>query len=112
MKATPVKINGEIYPVKYGFAALRAFSDVTNTKLSDMDKLGTAMTFTQAIALVWAGLKDGARVSKEGFDLDLDDVADILDEDEEALERVLKVFADNLSGNKKPVKGQRATKKK
>tara|TARA_B100000795_G_scaffold211818_1_gene165457 strand:- start:954 stop:1292 length:339 start_codon:yes stop_codon:yes gene_type:complete len=112
MKATPVKINGEVYPVKYGFAALRAFSDVTNTKLSEMDSLGSNMTFTQAIALVWAGMKDGARVSKEGFALDLDDVADLLDEDEKALERVLKVFSDNLSKNSEPANGQRATKKK
>tara|TARA_R100001244_G_scaffold106202_3_gene78729 strand:- start:458 stop:796 length:339 start_codon:yes stop_codon:yes gene_type:complete len=112
MKAVPVKINGEVYPIKYGFAALRAFSDVTNTKLSDMDKMASNMTFTQAIGLVWAGLKDGARVSKKDFDLDLDDVADLLDEDDQALERVLKIFSDNLSQGSTPAKGKRASKKK
>ena len=107
MKATPVKIAGKVYPVKYGFAALRAFSDVTGTTLSEMDKLGNDMTFTQAIGLVWAGLKDGARVTKEEFNMDLDDVADLLDADDEALENVLKVFTDSLAPEAPKKKGSK-----
>ena len=105
MKAKPVIIAGKDYPVKYGFAALRAFSDVTGTTLGELGSLGESMTITQAIALVWAGLKDGARVTKMNFDLELDDVADMLDEDEKAMEKVLAVFTDSLAGagNKKKV---------
>jgi hypothetical protein len=106
MKATPVIIAGKDYPVKYGFAALRAFSDATGTTLGALGTLGESMTITQAIALVWAGLKDGARVTKIDFTLDIDDVADLLDEDEKAMEKVLAVFSDSLanSGKKKKAK--------
>ena len=109
MKATPVFINGKDYPVKYGFAALRAFTDQTNTNLGELSALGDNMTITQAIALVWAGLKDGARVMKQDFNLSLDDVADLLDEDHEAMTKVLKVFELSMSKpsqktNKKKVK--------
>jgi len=103
MKAKPVIIAGQDYPVKYGFAALRAFSDATGTTLGELGSLGESMTITQTIALVWAGLKDGARVTKTDFHLTLDDVADLLDEDSSAMEKVLEVFANSLanSGNKK-----------
>tara|TARA_R100001163_G_scaffold16341_1_gene14773 strand:+ start:7522 stop:7851 length:330 start_codon:yes stop_codon:yes gene_type:complete len=101
MKAKPVIIGGKDYPVKYGFAALRAFSDATGTTLGDLGNLGESMTITQAIALVWAGLKDGARVTKNEFNFSIDDVADLLDEDEKAMEKVLAVFAESLAGNNK-----------
>ena len=97
MKATPVFINGKDYPVKYGFAALRAFSDATGTTLGDLAKLGNNMSITQALALVWAGLKDGARVMKQDFNLTIDDVADLMDTDQEAMTKVLKVFETSLA---------------
>tara|TARA_R100001369_G_C3315031_1_gene167952 strand:- start:320 stop:649 length:330 start_codon:yes stop_codon:yes gene_type:complete len=101
MKAKPIIISGKDYPVKYGYAALRHFSDATGTTLGDLGTMGESMTITQAIALVWAGLKDGARVTKTEFDLDLDDVADLLDEDDKAMERVLSVFSESLAPKSK-----------
>ena len=109
MRATPVFIAGQDYPVKYGFAALRAFSDVTGTTLAELSSLGENMTITQALALVWAGLKDGARVMKQDFVLSIDDVADLIDEDEEAMNKVLKVFQDSLA---KPTKSKAKKKGK
>ena len=53
---------------------------------------------------MWSGLKDGARVTKQEFTLELDDVADMLDEDQEAMTKVLKVFEQSLAqpkGSKK-----------
>lgn len=97
MKATPIIINGKDYPVKYGYAALRHFSDATGTTLGDLGTMGETMTITQAIALVWAGLKDGARVTKTEFNLGIDEVADLLDEDEKAMEKVLAVFGNSLA---------------
>ena len=111
MKAQPVKINGKDYPVKYGFAALRKFSDVTGTTLQQLDKLATEMTMTQAIALVYAGLCDGHRVTNQEFDMNLDDVADLMDEDSEAMTKVLDVFALSMSDNKKKT-NSKASKKK
>jgi|TARA_Y100001973_G_scaffold78272_1_gene114870 hypothetical protein len=108
MKATPIKVAGKFYPIKYGFAALRAFSDVTGTTLKSMDQLAANMTLTQAIALVWAGMKDGARVTGEEFSLELDDVADLLDKDGDGLGRVLDVFVQSME----PPATNKGTKKK
>tara|TARA_R110002167_G_scaffold111806_2_gene283878 strand:+ start:4094 stop:4423 length:330 start_codon:yes stop_codon:yes gene_type:complete len=107
MKAKPIIIAGKDYPVKYGYAALRHFSDATGTTLGDLSNMGESMTITQAIALVWAGLKDGARVTKTEFTLELDEVADLLDEDSKAMEKVLAVFSESLAPKTKkkaPVK--------
>jgi hypothetical protein len=101
-KVTPIIIAGTARPVKYGFAALRAFGDATGLTLKDINAIGEDISFTQAIALVWAGLKDGARVTKEPFNMTLDDVADLLDEDNEALGRVLEVFATSLAPEPTP----------
>lgn len=100
MKATPVFINGKDYPVKYGFAALRKFSDITGTTLQELDGLANKMTLTQAIALVYAGLADGARVTKTEFTLSLDEVADLMDDDNEAMTNVLNVFAESFGDTK------------
>ena len=97
MEATPIFINGKDYPVKYGFAALRAFTDATNTTLNELGSLGDSMTMTQALALVWAGLKDGARVTGNKFEMSIDDVADLIDKDQEALTKVLAVFQKSIS---------------
>ena len=109
MKATPVFINGKDYPVKYGFAALRKFSDITGTTLQELDGLANKMTLTQAIALVYAGLADGARVTKTEFTLSLDEVADLMDDDNEAMTNVLNVFAESFGDTKAKSK---ASKKK
>lgn len=97
MEATPVIINGRDYPVKYGFAALRAFTDETNITLNQLGQIGDNMTITQALALVWAGLKDGARVTGSKFEMSIDEVADLIDKDQEALTRVLSVFQKSIS---------------
>lgn len=109
MKAKPIFIDGKDYPVKYGFAALRIFSEATGTTLNDLAKLGDNISITQALALVWAGLKDGARAMGTDFELSIDDVADLLDNDQEAMEKVLEVFQDSLA---KPEKGKRKKKAK
>jgi len=109
MKATPVTINGKDYPVKYGFAALRKFSDITGTTLKELDRIAVNMTMTQAIALVYAGLADGARVTKQEFLLEMDDVADLMDDDGDAMTNVLAVFAESMGQANKP--GERQKKK-
>ena len=109
MKATPVIINGKDYPVKYGFAALRKFSDITGTTLKELDQIAVNMTMTQAIALVYAGIADGHRVMEKPFTLGLDDVADLLDDDADAMTNVLAVFAESMGTTNKP--GERQKKK-
>ena len=98
-----VQINGKGYPVSFGFAALMTFTDQTGLSLNELDKLGDNMALSDALAMMWAGLKDGARKEKQAFSLTIEDVADMLDDDQEALGKVLEVFADSF-GEKQPGK--------
>lgn len=112
MKARPIRIAGKIYPVKYGFAAIRNFCEVTGSTLDDFKKFKDDVTITQAIAICWAGLKDGARVMKKPFDMDLDDVADLVDVDEEALFKIMAVFSEQYVSEEDAKPKKKGSKKK
>ena len=88
-----IEIAGTTYPVKYGFNALRIFTNLSGIKLQEMGKLSTDINLEHAILLMYAGLKDGARVEKVKFTLSVDEVADLLDQDQEALNKCMEVFA-------------------
>ena len=94
-----VTINGKGYPVSFGFAALMTFTDQTGLTLDELNTLGEQITLSTAVALMWAGLKDGARKEKLDFLLTLEDVADLIDEDGDALGNVLEVFASSFGDN-------------
>jgi len=96
-----VKIGGEQRPVKFGFAALMQFTDATGYKLADLDKIGESLSLSEALELVRAGLKQGARVEKESFNYELEDIADWLDDSPEALEQILAIFTESFTQEKK-----------
>lgn len=89
-----VTINKIDYPMYFGFNALRLFSKNTGLGFSELSKLGTNMDIDQAVQLIWAGLKDGARKSKTEFTLDIEQLADQFDDDMEALSRCIEIFAE------------------
>lgn len=91
-----LKVNGKEYPVKYGFNALRLFSNQTGISLDQLSQLQDSMSIDYAIALIWAGLKDGARVEKIEFDMTMDDVADLLDEDQSIIEQCVAYFVESF----------------
>lgn len=88
-----VVIAGKNYPVKFGFNALRLFGNETGKTLAEIMSLNNNIGINDAIALMWAGLKDGHRVEKIPFNLTMDDVSDLLDADQSALTKVMDVFA-------------------
>lgn len=92
-----VLINGKDYPCRFGMAALMEFTKQTNIKINDLGNLGNDMTMEEAITLCWCGLKDGARKAKKPFNLDPYDVADLIDEDQEAIEKMMEVFANQFN---------------
>ena len=91
-----IKVNDKQYPVKYGFNALRLFSNQTGIGLDELAKLQDSMSIAYAIALIWAGLKDGARVEKVEFEMTMDDVADLLDEDATIIEQCVAYFVESF----------------
>ena len=98
-----IDFGGESRPVKYGWNALAIFGDMTKTGLNDLSKFETEMTFSEVIALIYAGLKEGARAEKKDFSLTTDDIGDFLDgEDfEEKMEEFMGVFVDQMPQSKK-----------
>jgi len=112
-----VIINGKDYPVRFGMNALRMFCKDTDRALSDLDKLGDSMSLDDACYLILNGIKDGSRVSGQECSLTVESVADLLDEDFDALNKVLEVFSTQFSaklgneGNVKAAKKKKAAKK-
>lgn len=92
-----VLINGKDYPCRFGMAALMEFTKQTNIKITDLANLGNEMTMEEAITLCWCGLKDGARKAKKPFNLDPYDVADLIDDDQRAIEKMMEVFANQFN---------------
>jgi hypothetical protein len=86
------KVGDVVYPVKYGFNALRLFTKEAGLELKDLESLGERIELDHAILLVWAGMKDGARSQKMEFTLEPDDVADLLDEDNTLLQQCMEFF--------------------
>lgn len=93
-------------PCKYGFNALRHFSKMTGVTIDEMQNIGNNMTFDVALSLIFCGLRDGARAAKENFTYTIDDLADDIDFDMEAIERCMELFAEQMGGNKKKPKAK------
>ena len=111
MKYEFIDLGGEKFPIKFGFAALRHYSNITGTTLADLDKIGNNMTLDDALTLMYCGIKDGHRASKQEFDLDIDDIADLLDGNMHCLEKVFEVLGRQMSdGTEGKQKAKKAKK--
>jgi len=92
-----IETNERKYPVRFGFNALREFSQMTGMTLNDLEKFGNDMTLDHAITLMYCGFKDGARKEKVKFRYDVSDIADWIDEDQQLIEKVFAVFEAQFS---------------
>lgn len=110
MNYTFIEINDKKYPIKFGFSALAKYSKITNTSLSDLDKLGFEMTLDRALTLVFCGIEDGYRTAKQECKLDVNDLADLIDTDYDALARAMSILTEQMGGNK--TKKKKKMKKK
>ena len=99
-----IESEGKKYPVRYGFWALNQFCKVCGLTLADLGKLESQMQPEHAIGLVWAGLKDGHRKAKLSFDLSLDDIADLIDEDAQLITKCMTVFGKHQQNDSKTEK--------
>jgi hypothetical protein len=107
-----ININGKKMAVKFGFNALRHFSKMTGTSITELEKIGNNMTFDTALTLIYCGLMDGARVAKLDFKYTIDNLADDIDEDMSIIEKCMLLFAEQMSKATKPQKkSQRKGKK-
>jgi hypothetical protein len=96
-----IDFGGEKRPVKYGWNALALFGELTKTSLKDLFKFETEMTFKEVLALIYAGLKEGARVEKVDFTLTLEDVGDLLDKETDKVAEFVEIFKEQMPQAKK-----------
>ena len=99
-----ITIGKEDHPIKFGFNALRKYSKMTNTSLADLDKLGQEMTLDNALILMYCGIEDGYRASKQEMKLSVDDLADSIDGDFNAIARCMEILGEMMGqvNEKKP----------
>ena len=99
---TEIQFGGEKRPVKYGWAALAEFGKMTGVNFANLET--TDLDLNGVLALIYVGLKHGARSEKKEFTLVMDDVGDFLDgEDDfnEKLQEFIDVFTEQMPQPKK-----------
>tara|TARA_R100000781_G_scaffold115006_1_gene88391 strand:- start:558 stop:884 length:327 start_codon:yes stop_codon:yes gene_type:complete len=102
-----VEIDGERHPIRFGMNALRKFGKRTGTTLADLEKLGADMDLENALQLVYAGIEDGYRKAKQKCELDVESLADLIDNDYDALAKCMNILSQHMGGNKKQKKGKK-----
>ena len=107
MKYEIIELHDTKYPIRFGFNALRKFSIKTGATMNDLQKLGNGqMTFNDAFVLIYCGIEDGYRASKQKFTMSLDDVTDLFDGNMNKMEEIFTILAramtdDNSKSGKK-----------
>jgi len=107
MEYTFVKIGKKELPIKFGFGALAKFSKITNTSLQDLDKIGMEMTLDGALNLIYCGIEAGYKAAKQDIEVTIDELADLMDGDFEAISRCMVVFAEQMGGSEKKQKAKK-----
>ena len=96
-KLNTIKMKKGSLPIHYGWAAFSDFCENTGRDLNQIQDLESGMKPSDAIYLLHAGLKHGARKARKEFELSTDDVADMMDENPQLLPEAMKVFAQSFS---------------
>tara|TARA_R100000655_G_scaffold24171_1_gene48546 strand:+ start:1966 stop:2310 length:345 start_codon:yes stop_codon:yes gene_type:complete len=113
MKYDIFEINDNKFPVRFGFNSLRKFSLKTGATLNDLNKLSNGeMTFNDAFVLIYCGLEDGHRASKQKFRMSLDDVTDMFDGNMDKMQDIFSLLAKAMNNDSKGGKKSPATKGK
>ncbi len=108
---TFVEIGEKKYPIKFGFNSLRKYSMKTGTTLAQLNQIGDNMGLNDALVLIHCGIEDGYRAAKQECELSIDDLADAMDGDMEAISRCMEVLAQMMGGNnEKKLKPKKAKK--
>lgn len=96
MNTNLIKVGEKVFPVKYGFNALRLFCNASGIGLQEIESIAENISIDHAINLVWAGMKDGARAEKKEFNLTAEDVADLMDVDYSVVKQCMDLFVSSF----------------
>jgi hypothetical protein len=112
MKYEILEIGEHKMAVRFGFNALRKYSLMTGATMNDLNKLAEGkLTFNDAFSLIYCGIEDGYRASKQPFTYSLDDVTDMFDGNMDAMEKAFEMLARAMGdGNEKKPKAKKVKK--
>lgn len=108
-----IKVDDKTFYVHFGSYAVEQFCKDAGWKLSEaMTKLGeiTENDLDKIALLIFHGFKDGARKAKEKFDLTVPDIYDLIDEDQNLIDTILKAFVNSMTPADNPAKKKKQTK--
>lgn len=106
-----VEIAEKRYPMRFGMNALRKYGKRTNTSLSDLEKMGEDMDLDNALQLILCGIEDGYRKAKQQCKLNIESLADLIDEDYEAIARCMDILSKQMGGKTKKKQNPKSAKK-
>jgi len=112
MKYEILEIGEHKMAVRFGFNALRKYSLMTGATMNDLNKLASGqLTFNDAFSLIYCGIEDGYRASKQPFNYSLDDITDMFDGNMDCMEKAFEILARAMGeGNEKKSKAKRVKK--
>ena len=91
-------IGGELRPIHFGFSALSQWCDISGLGLNDLGNIGDNLSLSNAISLIYVGLKHGARKTKEDFNYSTDDIGDWIDEEGmNVLTEAMDIFGEQMT---------------
>ena len=83
-------------PLHFGWGALRHWTNATKKSIADLEN-ANGLTLEDTMWLMWAGLKQGAYKSGKDFDLTIEDIADIMDDNPDFMQVAMDQFSTSLA---------------
>tara|TARA_R110000824_G_scaffold400323_1_gene607588 strand:+ start:218 stop:580 length:363 start_codon:yes stop_codon:yes gene_type:complete len=91
-----VKLGKKDLPIYFGFNALRKYCRATGTSLQKLGTLGTEMSLDDIVELIFHGTQEGHRRAGVDFNMSSDDIADLLDGDQNGMQKAMELFAEHM----------------
>lgn len=101
-------LAGKEVPVSFGNAALIRFEEETGISILNLGN--TPLNYKNSLKLIYEGLRDGHRKANKDFTMTFDDLCDYLDEDTEALTRIMDLLTKSMPGNDEKKSNRKADK--
>ena len=92
-----ITIGENKYYISFGINALRLFSIENNLNLEEMNNMTEEIDFQKTISLIHIGFREGHRKMKLNFELNIDELSDLLDEDPSAIKKAMEIFEQHVS---------------
>jgi hypothetical protein len=107
-----VTICEQEFPISFGLAAVSYVSEETGLSFKEINSYGEDVPIHVMVKLIYAGLKNGRRrqhkfdgTPQTPFNYGWEDITDMLQEDEEAIEKCMEIWIDSTQQGKGKPKG-------